>query len=208
MQSRDLQPRAQPAQARSRATVERLLDTALDLLETVGAEGFNTNLLAERAGMSVRAIYRYFPNKVAVLVALAERAADWERAWIGDLADAPADGDWRGALEGALQGYFQAASGRRGVVALRAAIHAIPELRAVEAAASVRLQGELAVGLRALGVRAPPERLAVASQAIIETAARLLDVALFSSPDRAADLMDELTRMLGAYLNDLIAGQT
>lgn len=204
MEPTNLQPRALPAQARSRATVERLLDAALELLDEVGLDRFNTNLLAGRAGVSVRAIYRYFPNKTAVLVALAERAAAWERAWIGDLAQAPADGDWRAVLRKALDGYFHSAASRRGVVALRAAIRALPDLQAVEAAASARLQAELALGLRALGAPAAPERLEIASQAIIETAARLLDVALVSPPERAGPLLEELARMLIAYLSALM----
>lgn len=203
MPTHPLQPRSLPAQSRSRATVDLVLDSAADLLDEVGLEGFNTNLLAERAGVSVRAIYRYFPNKLAVLVALAERMRGWERTWIGDLA--PQAGEpWRAALDRAIDGYFRTASAQRGVASLRAAMLAVPELRAVEAAASADYQAELARGLTALGVAAPPERLAAVSLVVVESASHLLDVALVSSPGRAALLLDELKRMLANLLADYL----
>ena len=76
--------RVSPRQARARETVARILDTAAVLLDEVGVDDFNTNLLAERAGVRVRTVYRYFPNKSAVILALAERVvSEWD-AWALD----------------------------------------------------------------------------------------------------------------------------
>lgn len=68
--------KAQPAQRRSRETYDRILKTAGELLEEVGMERLSTNMVAERAGVSPAALYRYFPNKYALVVALAELVAD------------------------------------------------------------------------------------------------------------------------------------
>ncbi|MBD2683575.1 MULTISPECIES: TetR family transcriptional regulator [Nostoc] len=38
-----------------------------------GVEAINTNVLAERAGISVGSVYQYFSNKEAILAALGER---------------------------------------------------------------------------------------------------------------------------------------
>ena len=65
----DLAQRLAPRQARSRATIEHVLEVSAELLEEVGLDGFNTNLLAQRAGVGTRAIYRYFPNKFAIILA-------------------------------------------------------------------------------------------------------------------------------------------
>jgi AcrR family transcriptional regulator len=62
-----------PAQPRSRATVEILLEAATQLLESGGERGFNTNAVAERAGVSIGTLYRYFPDKQSILTALARR---------------------------------------------------------------------------------------------------------------------------------------
>ena len=62
-----------PTQSRSRATVEVVLEAATQLLEALGERGFNTNAVAERAGVSIGTLYRYFPDKRSILTALARR---------------------------------------------------------------------------------------------------------------------------------------
>lgn len=71
-----LQPRKSPTQARSKATVEAILAAAAQVFERRGYAGATTDRIAERAGVSVGSLYQYFPNKDAVLVALAERHVD------------------------------------------------------------------------------------------------------------------------------------
>ena len=65
--------RITPRQARARASVEAILEAAAQILEAGGEAAFNTNAVAERAGVSIGAVYRYFPDKRAILIALAER---------------------------------------------------------------------------------------------------------------------------------------
>jgi AcrR family transcriptional regulator len=65
--------RRPPSQGRGLLTFERVLSTASDLLVTVGAEGLTTNLIASESGVNISSIYKYFPNKHAILVALFER---------------------------------------------------------------------------------------------------------------------------------------
>lgn len=60
-------------QDRARRTRERLLDVAGVLLGEVGIERISTNLICERAGLTPPALYRYFPNKYAVLEGLGQR---------------------------------------------------------------------------------------------------------------------------------------
>lgn len=66
--------RRRPRQARSRATYDSILEAAAQVLEREGAAGLNTNRVAERAGVSVGTLYQYFPDKDAILLAVAERA--------------------------------------------------------------------------------------------------------------------------------------
>lgn len=66
--------RRRPRQARSRATWEVIVEAAAQVLERRGLAGFNTNAVAERAGVSVGSVYRYFPDKHAILAAAARRA--------------------------------------------------------------------------------------------------------------------------------------
>ncbi len=70
---RELSPRKQPLQRRSRETVDVILDAAAQVFAERGYSGGTTNRIAERAGVSIGSLYEYFPNKDAILVSLAER---------------------------------------------------------------------------------------------------------------------------------------
>lgn len=65
--------RHEPVQARAAHRIEALLDAAAAVVVEHGIEHLTTALIAERAGASIGTVYRYFPDRVAVLVALAER---------------------------------------------------------------------------------------------------------------------------------------
>jgi len=62
--------RKQPKQARSNDLVAAVLDAAVQVLTTEGAQRFTTARVAERAGVSVGSLYQYFPNKAAILFRL------------------------------------------------------------------------------------------------------------------------------------------
>ena len=62
-----------PKQDRSRFTIEAILDATAQLLEVDSANSVTTNHIARHAGISIGTLYQYFPNKTAVLFALADR---------------------------------------------------------------------------------------------------------------------------------------
>jgi AcrR family transcriptional regulator len=70
-----LKPRKTPMQKRSAETVSVILEAAARVLELDGFEGFNTNAIAKRAGVSVGSLYQYFRSKDALLSGLMEREA-------------------------------------------------------------------------------------------------------------------------------------
>ncbi|MBB3052166.1 AcrR family transcriptional regulator [Prauserella isguenensis] len=83
-------PRKRPRQQRSRFTVDAVLEAAARVFQREGMAA-TTNRIAERAGFSIGTLYQYFPNKVALLSALAERhiedAAAALRATFAELDD-------------------------------------------------------------------------------------------------------------------------
>ncbi|ABK12150.1 MULTISPECIES: TetR family transcriptional regulator [Burkholderia] len=62
--------RKQPRQARSTRLVEDVLQAAIQVLASEGAQRFTMARVAERAGVSVGSLYQYFPNKASVLFRL------------------------------------------------------------------------------------------------------------------------------------------
>jgi AcrR family transcriptional regulator len=68
--------RRNPAQERSRQTVDAIVEAAGQLLVEHGKIGVTTNAVAERAGVSIGSLYQYFPNKEAIFAALQERHRD------------------------------------------------------------------------------------------------------------------------------------
>lgn len=93
--ARRLHPRKAPSQPRSAHTVEAILEGAAHILEQHGLDGYTTNAIAARAGVSIGSLYQYFPTKEAVTVALIER----ERTeLVRDAMQALAQADRRAAL--------------------------------------------------------------------------------------------------------------
>ena len=68
-----------PKQDRARATVEVILETALQILEEEGLAGFKVAALAERSGYGVGTLYQYFASIDAVMLALVESWQERQR---------------------------------------------------------------------------------------------------------------------------------
>jgi len=69
----DWQPRRLPRQARSRASVDAILEGAARILERDGYEALTTNRIATEAGVGIGTLYDFFPNREAIVLALAAR---------------------------------------------------------------------------------------------------------------------------------------
>ena len=65
--------RNEPVQARSSERIGALLDAASAVVAEVGIERLTTAMVAERAGASIGTVYRYFPDRIAVLGAMSLR---------------------------------------------------------------------------------------------------------------------------------------
>ncbi|MBL8951060.1 MAG: TetR/AcrR family transcriptional regulator [Myxococcaceae bacterium] len=71
--------RATPKQARARASADAILTAADQLLRQKGFAKLTTNAIADRAGVNVALVYRYFAGKEAIVGALIEREASATR---------------------------------------------------------------------------------------------------------------------------------
>lgn len=138
--------RNEPVQARSTARLAALLDAAAHVIDDIGYERLTTAMVAERAGASIGTVYRYFPDRIAVLQSLAARNAEriGERA-IAELTSG-GDGTWQSALTAAFDVFTTAFRSEPGFAALRFGdvldlrpFAGVPALRAISDRATATL---------------------------------------------------------------------
>src|SRR2546423_12720056 len=67
---------ADPKQARSRQTKEKIINAAIELFEERGYEKTTSNDIAAAAGVSVGSFYVYFTDKRQLLLTIFDRLAD------------------------------------------------------------------------------------------------------------------------------------
>jgi AcrR family transcriptional regulator len=191
-----------PVQQRAKDTVEQILDNAAALLDEVGVDAFNTNLLAERANVAVRSVYRYYPNKLAVIVGLAERQArEWQGLFV-QLLEPMADPsqDAFDAWNSVLDGYVSYIEGRQGRSAIHRAMQALPQLAEVNRRDNDALSDAIAAALKARGLSQPRARLRLISRVLLDTQDVAVDEALSRRGRVPVHLLDELKLMHRCYL--------
>ncbi|MDR3516214.1 MAG: TetR/AcrR family transcriptional regulator [Azospirillaceae bacterium] len=66
-------PRKEASQARSRATVDALVEATARILVRDGFDKASTNRIADMAGVSIGSLYQYYPSKEALVAAVIDR---------------------------------------------------------------------------------------------------------------------------------------
>jgi AcrR family transcriptional regulator len=93
-----LEARTQPTQARGRRSIRAIIDAAHRILRDNGPAGLTTPAVARQAGVSIGAIYHYFPNKEAIVLALFEAKLADIRSIVEEPIIIDTGNDWRLAL--------------------------------------------------------------------------------------------------------------
>lgn len=195
--------RRRPIQGRSALTFDLILDTAGMVLDEVGFEAFSTNAVSERSGVSIRAIYRYFPNKHAIVAELAERmAVRWRDAVdaAGDLTDPemPWEPIWRGYLESFVRAVRSTPGGRSVLTAMRDD----PTLRVVDDRANERYIVGIDAALRARRPDLSGDESQAIATVLMRSTVAVLDEAIGSTGEAA--LVAVLERMHLSLLRDVL----
>lgn len=73
-----------PLQHRSKQTVETIIEASTRIIKKFGTEKFNTNKIAEIAGVSVGSIYQFFGSKDAILDEILNRYLEANRKIVED----------------------------------------------------------------------------------------------------------------------------
>jgi AcrR family transcriptional regulator len=196
-----LELRSQPAQERSRKTVVLILETAAELVDEVGVVGFTTNLLAERAGIRVRTIYRYFPSKIGILSALMIHLDDDSEDRLklfSDLGDAECD--WRKLIGRWLDDLSSWTRERPGARLLMGWSHAVPELVALGERIDEEWVNGMIEAMTARGVDLPARQLYAVCHNFIATLDSMTSLAASTTQEYSEEIIEETRCMLVLYL--------
>jgi AcrR family transcriptional regulator len=198
-----LKPRRAPTQERSRARVAKILDATAALLDEKGLEGVTTNAIAKRARLPVGTLYQFFPNREAILLALAEsRLEELDARFVPMLERGFPDVSPRLLVGGVLRALREAYVSIPGLAVLVGTTQGHPLLERAYEVNNERIVGRLAEALARRSPALGPRARAVATM-LVEVSDALVRRWLRArargkSPDVAP--LSELEEMLSVYL--------
>jgi AcrR family transcriptional regulator len=196
-----LHSRRVPLQSRSQRTVGVILEAASRLLVTSGTRDITTNTIASEAGISIGALYRFFPDKQSIIDAIAVRhIEEFQRSALAILMklDSFSGPAFISGLIDHFVAFLEARPDFRAIAfgghiseATRAA-HRLPDSAGVNILKKFMLKNLHVKSRVALDMKL---------KMAVETGERLIEFAFAQeSPNERAKVISELKEMLSAYL--------
>ena len=199
----DLLAKQQPRQERAKRTYETILNSAAELLLEVGVERISTNLIAERAGVTVPALYRYFPNKYAVIHALGvdlmQRQNSAFQEWLADVWEAKGPEGLLAEVPDGLAVVYTVTRDTPGGIEIFNALRAMAPLRELRIASRREAAVFLAQQLADFLQYDLSEPLLLKAHLTVDVACCLVESALEDSPGNVEAILREGAVMLVSY---------
>ena len=199
--------RLAPRQQRAHDTVRTILSVSAALIEESGYDGYNTNAVAVRSGFSVAVIYRYFPNKEAILMALwKEVQVDRYRYVLELLRQFPTITDYDHFSRTILLLLRKVRTVQPGSRAIRKVVPAVPALAAIERDVSLECLAALKHGLADRYPRMTEAEAEASSLTLFSMMPGLVDATLdLANPEIEAKIIESNSRILALFFKDLEA---
>ena len=148
----ELRPRTEPVQARAQRNRRKVLDAAHALLKAHGVHQLTTVAIAEASGVSVGALYRFFPNKEAIICQLYdEKLVAIRKLGVENRPSGPAAMSWRDFF----RGYFGALKAAERQVdfdfSLADAMFMSPQLWAIDQRHGIMVADQVAADMKVWG---------------------------------------------------------
>ncbi len=189
-----------PSQARSRERVQRLLDTADELIGSDGLTGLTVPLLAARARVPVGTIYQFFPDKSALLDAVAERYMQQSLEVMSELVDSIAELRWEAAVDAVIEQFASVYRDHPTFCEIWLNGHLSPSARERDRRNNDDLAAALCEALKRRPEFRRARRLPLACRTAVEIADGLLRYAFTLSTDGDPAIIGELKRAVSSYL--------
>lgn len=205
----ELLEKNKPRQERAKRTYEAILAAAAELLIEVGVERISTNLVAERAGITVPALYRYFPNKYSVLNALGAVVMDRQntvfQAWFERHLEAGDPLDLIGNIEELLRQTYEVTKAQPGGLEIVQALRAVAPLREVRIESHTLVSDQFAEIAASLVGRSADDRIRLQARVTVEMGYALIEMALEDDSLDLDELMAQGAAIIQSYWRDLLA---
>lgn len=204
----ELLEKNKPQQERAKRTYEAILASAAELLVEVGVERISTNLVAGRAGVTVPALYRYFPNKYAVLNALGAVLMDKQNAIIQTWFDKYLrEGDPQLLLDNVyelLKRTYDVTQAQVGGLEVVQSLRAIAPLQEVRLASHRLVASQFAMIVAALLKRPTDELIKTRARLSIDAGYAIVEMALEDQSLSTDTLLREGSRMIQLYWQKIL----
>jgi AcrR family transcriptional regulator len=198
-----LATKKQPAQQRATETYELILEVTAQTLADVGIERLSTNLVCERAGLSPPALYRYFPNKYALLSELGQRLMQRQNErvdhWITLEVFSGGIETLERAVEGLILDTYQVTLETVGGVWIMRALRAVPALQQVRLASHAAVTHEQALLLAKALPKANAAELKLVSRIVVELIYATVEM-IFDEPLDVKAVARTVAGMLSSHL--------
>lgn len=192
----DTQMRRAPSQKRSRERVDAILANATKMIAEAGSDALRMSELAHRAGISIGSLYQYFPDKSAVVHALAERCNEESRACIAQgLSTVGTMEDLAAAFGALIDTYYAIFLAEPVIRDIWSAVQADGALRAMEAEESRRNGALLAARLKALRPNTDATRIEATALLVMHLGEATMRLAVSVERTEGAALVDAYKRM-------------
>ncbi|TBW54635.1 TetR/AcrR family transcriptional regulator [Marinobacter halodurans] len=202
--AQSVSPRRRPLQARSRERVETILKHATLTIHDTGVDGTSMSAIARSAGMSLASLYRYFPNKSAIVKAIAERHVEKLETLLRErLASCGPET----IVETLLDVYYVFYRDEPAYQAIWAGVEAMPELQALDLQELHANAADLDAYLAANCPQVAAGQRHAASMMLPRACGSLLRLAVTVPEPEAEMLVGELKRMVRAYLDTLMMAE-
>lgn len=200
---KDTGTRAVPVQKRSEETLQKILDSAMNLLESEGIAGFNTNAVAKVAGVNVGTLYHYFSDKNSLLAEMFLRSeserVDYLSKRLESFGSAQDLYRWIHETLGAL---MKMRWSTPGATNLRNAVRVLPNLQTLGEEQDERSARALSEALRARYPDISKTRADAAGRMLIDIGVSALDK-VGAGNGQWRTVQRELAEMMTAYLQTL-----
>ena len=196
----DSRIRAKSNRAKDEGSVARIMKATEILLQERGHEALTTTAIANAAGLNIATLYKYFPNKYSILVAILKQSREvWLKAAERSVTSVLAGSDWRATMEQIIDFAARRRRDQPGGNALRRAVQALPELQSYYREESLETAAFLADFLTARGGLDPTRAMQVARVAV-DIGNSVLDLALFNPSEDPAVWIAEAKAAVCQYL--------